>query len=312
MPTNTPPLIPVNRQLLRVALLGNAFFSAFCGLLLLVAPGMVSDWMGLSATWVYRVIGVSLVLFAADLLHQATRSRMASWRGLYASIADFTWVGGTVGFLFFVPDWFSPLGLALLTGVAVVVLVFGILQFLGVKRLHHLSHAPGRYRHCIIVEVDVAASMMWETIARLGEISRFMPALKYSSIRDNQMPGPGCVRQCGDQAGKHWAEECTLFDPHTRTVALRFLCDEPGFPFPATSMDGGWEVIETGHHTSEVMVWWELVPKPQWLGPVLLPIMAWQVDRDFPRIIASMAADTTEYTLKDTKFAKIRLAPRMC
>ncbi|MCC5788370.1 MAG: SRPBCC family protein [Opitutales bacterium] len=309
---NTPSLAHGQDRLLRSALLGNSFFSALCGLVMLAAPETVGSWLGLSVTWVYRGLGVGLLLFAADLLHQATRPRMASWRGLYASFADFAWVGCTGLLLVFVPHWFSLEGIVLLAGVAAVVLACGIFQFWGVKHLHQLSHSPDHYRHCVLIEVNVAAAGMWETIAQLGEISRFMPALKYSSIRDNRIPGEGCVRQCEDQTAKQWAEECTLFDPQSRSVVFQFLCDEPGFPFPATAMRGGWKVNPIGTNSCEVMVWWEMVPKPQWLAPVLLPLLALQVDRDFPQMIARMAANKDKYANDTTASKAVRLAPRFC
>jgi hypothetical protein len=37
------------------------------------------------------------------------------------------------------------------------------------------------------------------------------------------------------------------------------------------------------------MVWWELTPKNILLAPVILPLLAFQADRDFPKIIQRMA-----------------------
>jgi len=301
-------------RLLRIALLGNALFSICSGLVMLVAPNLVGEWLGIQADWIYRALGFGLLLFGADLTHQATRRRMASWRGLLSSVADFAWVGGTILLVAFAADWFSSGGLVLLLAVAGVVLFFGVLQLVGVVRLHRLPGSGGLYRHCVLVESGVAAPEMWKIVARLGEISRFMPMLKSSSLRGDLSPGKGCVRQCEDQSGKQWAEECTSFDPAARSFEVRFLCDEPGFPFPATAMRGGWEVIPTGADSCETMVWWELAPNPRWLAPVLMPVLAFQADRDFPKVISNMAAEAAgaDLTKPNALRTPVRLVPRFC
>jgi len=304
---------PRQSRLLRLALSGNALFATFCALLMLAAPNKVGSWLGLEAVWIYQAIAAGLLIFAADLVHQATRKRMASWRGLYASMADFAWVGATALLLLLAPGWLSPGGAALLAGVAAVVLLFGVLQVLGVNRLHRLPDSAGHYRHCLVVESAVPAAEMWQVIAQLGAISRHMPMLRRSIIRGDQTPAEGCVRECEDHSGKKWAEECTSFDPAARSFEVRFLCDEPGFPFPATAMRGGWNVNSTGDSSCEVMVWWELAPKPRWMAPLMLPLMAFKMDLDFPKVIASMAAEATgEPANEAVPPPSARLMPRFC
>ena len=98
----------------------------------------------------------------------------------------------------------------------------------------------------------------------------------------------GCyVTSCEDHSGKQWSEECVAFNPgHSFTV--RFISEAPNFPFPTKTMRGGWQVVpaDSGSH---VMVWWELTPANQLLAPVILSILAFQADRDFPLIVRRMA-----------------------
>lgn len=316
MKTNslTDTLPSPDSRLLRFALLGNALFSTLSGLLLLLAPGTVGNWLGVEADWILRVLGAGLLGFALDLIHQATRSRMVSWRGLLSSLADLAWVLSTAGLLILTPGWFSPLGAGLLIAVASVVLVFGCLQFLGVKRLHQVPGSSRIYRHCVLVEAQAPASVIWESVGQLGDISRFMPTLKHSFIRDDRPPGTGCVRQCEDQSGKKWAEECTAYNPATRSLEVNFLCGEPGFPFPASSMRGGWRVNPIGESSCEVMVWWELEPEPAWMAAVFMPVLAFQVDRDFPVVIGNMVehnADQRDAGIS-TGLPPARVIPRFC
>ena len=301
---------------LRLVLLGNAFFSTACALLMQINPVLLGDLLGVQAPLIYRLIGVGLLVFAADLVHQASRPRLATWRALYASAGDVLWVLATIVGLLLFPGVLSPIGLVTVSLMATVMLVFGLLQMRGIRIAHR---APERdlNRHCIMVRVDVPAPAMWEVIRRIGDIQRYMPSLKSSQILYGREPGVGAVRHCVDQAGKSWSEECIAFTPG-REFTVRFLADEPGFPFPASEMFGGWEVMpeEQGggeREGSVVKVWWELTTKPAWLAPLLLPLLAFQADRDFTGIIEAMAGDARgEPVSRRATGSGVRLLPLAC
>lgn len=274
---------------LRAALLANAVFSASCGLLMLVWPVLIEAWLGIRAPLLLRVLGFGLLLFAADLLHQATRPRLATWRALYASVSDLLWViGSTVGLLLF-SKLFSLTGVGVVLIVAVIVLALGGWQVWGIDRAHRAEN-PALHRYCLVVRTEAPAAAMWDVIGRMGDIQHYMPSLVRSEILDDKAPGVGAIRRCADQSGRSWAEECIEFEPgHSYTV--RFIAEEPDFPFPVSNMLGGWKVMAAGTG-SEVMVWWELAPKPRFLAPILLPILAFNADRDFVQVIRLMADDT--------------------
>jgi len=126
--------------LLRAALVGNAGFSTICGIVMLALPGTASNWLGIENPLVPQLIGAGLLFFAADLIHQATRRRMASWRGLLSCLADSGWVLGTVILLLAFSQMLSSQGAMIVLAVASVVLAFGILQMVGVGRMHR---SPG-------------------------------------------------------------------------------------------------------------------------------------------------------------------------
>lgn len=60
--------------------------------------------------------------------------------------------------------------------------------------------------------------------------------------------------------------------------------------------------------------WWELVPKTKLLAPVILPLLAFQADRDFPKIVQRMAYAILEKNSKIPSNMGIfsRLSPRFC
>lgn len=119
MTTRTRPL--------RTSLAVNAAFSTGCGAWLLLRPDLIAVWLDIELIWLFRVIGVGLLLFAADLAHQATRPRLLTWRALYASLADFAWViGSVVLILLGLPA--TALGQTLVIVVAGCVFAFGCWQ----------------------------------------------------------------------------------------------------------------------------------------------------------------------------------------
>lgn len=271
---------------LRLALAANAIFSLSAALFMLFRPAMVGEWLGIQAPLVLQIIGIGLVAFAAELIYQATRQRIATWRALIASAADFSCVTGSFVLLLAFPELFSPLGNLLVLAVTGAVFVFGAWQLWAAGHAHRTGEG-GAYRHCIVVQTNAPAAKLWRIVGAIGDIKHYMPALKSSVIVDGNAPGVGAVRACEDRAGKRWSEQCTAFIPG-RSFEVRFVSEAPNFPFPAKTMKGGWEVMPLSGG-SQVMVWWELIPKNNLLAPLILPVLAFQADRDFPRIIQRMA-----------------------
>ena len=280
-----------NTRPLRIALLANAIFSATCGLLMLAKPVFTGILLGVQAPLLLRLLGFGLLLFAVDLIHQSTRSRLVTWRALYASVGDFLWVITSVVGLLLFSNLLSLTGVEMVLIVAGVVLVFGCWQIWGIDRAHRAKN-QALYRHCLIVRTEAPAAAMWDAIERMGDIQNYMPSLVRSEILDSKLPGVGAVRRCTDKSDRCWAEECIEFEPG-HSFTMRFAAEAPDFPFPASTMLGGWKVMSVGTG-SEVMIWWELAPKPRFLAPILLPILAFSADRDFVRVIRRMANDSLE------------------
>jgi len=276
---------------LRTALLANALFSVGCGLAMIVHPAWIGALLGFEAPLVFLIVGIGLVLFAMDLIHQASQTRPRTWRALYASAADLLWVIGSIAGVLLFGEWLSASGMIVVLVVAAIVLAFGVWQLWGIDRAHR-NHETGLHRHCILVDTDGSADAIWNVIRDLGAISHYMPALRESVLLDGREPGIGAVRHCVDRNARAWSEQCTAFSDSERSLVLRFLADEPGFPFPARSMTGGWQVLPA-QPGATVMVWWELEPKPRLLAPVMLPLLAFGVDRDISDMIRRMAAAAT-------------------
>jgi len=276
-----------NTTPLRLALLGNGIFSALSALILIMVPGKVGLFIGVSNPLLLVGIGIGLGIFSADLFHQATRQRMQTWRALYSSFGDALWVVGTAILLTWFSHVISEPGGNLLIVVAVIVALFGCLQFWGAGEAHRLKNTR-LYRHCISVRVPVGSASIWKEVSDLAGISKHFPSLQSSFIRDGGEARVGAIRQCQDHNGKVWAEKCTGFEIGKR-LELKFLCDEEGFPYPASEMVGGWELVEVSDNETDVQIWWELRPKPPVLAPLILPLLGLKADIDFPPIVYRMA-----------------------
>lgn len=82
-------------SLLRNALMSNAAFSALSGSLITIAAPWLSEGMGIPEPMILRVVGVSLLGFAAALLLNATRHEIDRKQAWVAVGLDFTWVLGS-------------------------------------------------------------------------------------------------------------------------------------------------------------------------------------------------------------------------
>ncbi len=138
----------------------------------------------------------------------------------------------------------------------------------------------GAWRRCVAVDVASSPEEIWSIVGDLGRISAYMPDLVHSELRGGVAPGVGAVRACRDRAGRAWAEQVTAYDPTERRFEVRFLHEEPGFPYPMRPMYGGWQV-HARPGGARVEVWWSLTPTTPlpWLMVALLglrvgPVMA--------------------------------------
>lgn len=122
-------------QSLRWALASNALFSTLCSLVLIFEPIRVGQWLGIQSPMIFRCIGVGLVLFAADLVHQASRSQVDTNRAIFSSVGDFLWVLVTLVLLVVFPGVLVPGGFWLVTDIALIVLVFGLWQVWASRRI---------------------------------------------------------------------------------------------------------------------------------------------------------------------------------
>ena len=132
LPTDHPA-----STLLRRALLSNAAFSAVCGLALIIFDDRLVGLM-LSVEYQLWPLGALLIGFALSLVWLATRKSInVAWvRSVIA--ADFGWVIGTGALLGGWNELLSATGVWMAVATGAVVLLFGELQWIGLRRLQRV------------------------------------------------------------------------------------------------------------------------------------------------------------------------------
>ncbi len=119
-------------SLLRKALMSNAAFSGLSGLVLTIAAPWLSERMGIPEPMILRVVGVSLIGFAAALILNATRPEIDRKQAWLAVCLDFTWVLGSIVLLSL--QLLTASGNWAIVAVADVVLLLALAQALGLRR----------------------------------------------------------------------------------------------------------------------------------------------------------------------------------
>lgn len=119
--------------MLRKALMGNALFSTVSGLIILFANKWVLGLLGFANRISLVILGAALIGYAATLVINARKQKIKTSDAWMAVLMDLAWVVGSYVLIFSLP--FSARGKWVIAGVAEVVLLFAVLQFLGLRRI---------------------------------------------------------------------------------------------------------------------------------------------------------------------------------
>lgn len=121
------------QKLLRRALQGNALFSAISGVVILAMNRTLVDFLGLPGNASLIALGIGLLGYAGWLLRNARREKIKIVDAWIAVILDMVWVVGSYALLLAVR--FSSGGKWAVVLVAELVFLFGVMQWLGLRRI---------------------------------------------------------------------------------------------------------------------------------------------------------------------------------
>jgi len=124
-----------NSYLLKNALFGNSAFSFISGLAAVLFSKAIANFLGLSASWIIFALGIGLILYGIEIFIAAKAEPVHKGIATFAVYADLAWVLGSAMLIFANLVDFTTVGKWAIAIVADIVLVFAILQFVGLRRL---------------------------------------------------------------------------------------------------------------------------------------------------------------------------------
>ena len=122
-------------SLLRNTLYGNSVFSFLSGLACLFFSTAIANFLGFSASWIIFALGIGLILYGIEIYVAARANPVHKGIATFAVYADLAWVITSALLIFANLVDFTTAGKWAIAVVADIVLVFAILQFVGLRRL---------------------------------------------------------------------------------------------------------------------------------------------------------------------------------
>lgn len=123
-----------NSNLLRNALYGNSIFCTLSGLDFVFFSKPISSFLGLSTSWAILVLGIILVLYGIEVFMFARKEKISEDFAKFVIGADIAWVIGSAILIFSNLVSFTVAGKWAIAIVADIVLVFAIVQYMGLRR----------------------------------------------------------------------------------------------------------------------------------------------------------------------------------
>lgn len=245
-----------NDRFVRKALLTNAVFSAFAGLICIAAPSHLAAAI-LSGGFVFERIqgplmildlGIALLLFAGLTLYAARKRHLNLTLIRVISGADLAWAALSLALLIVAPTAFTTSGMVLVGAIATVTLVIGIEQLIGAA-ITYQGHSKitdrledGVMTLSASLPTTATPGRAWQVISNMEAYADVADNLSRVEIVDGA--GEGMVRQCADTKGRTWRETCTRWDDGNR-FAFSVHTEAPDYPYPIASLSGEWSVEPT-------------------------------------------------------------------
>ena len=124
-----------NSSLLRNALLGNSIFSFISGLGFVLFSNFITSFLGLSASWVILALGVGLIFYGWQIYSAVRKESINTEFAKFAIYSDLIWVVLSAILIFTGLVAFTTPGKWAIAIIADIVLVFAVLQYVGLRRM---------------------------------------------------------------------------------------------------------------------------------------------------------------------------------
>lgn len=121
-------------SLLRYTLFGNSLFSFVSGVVFMLFSRAIAGFLGIGASWIILVLGLGLIVYGIEIFLAARSNPLNRGFAKFAVYADLAWVLASAVLIFANLAPITTAGRWAIAIVADIVLVFAILQYVGLRR----------------------------------------------------------------------------------------------------------------------------------------------------------------------------------
>ncbi|MEL6484876.1 MAG: SRPBCC family protein, partial [Bacteroidota bacterium] len=184
---------------------------------------------------------------------------------------DLIWVLASIVILWTKPFSISLLGNQIITLVALIVLIFGIGQSIGVSQTDSVGesgHKQLRFERTITASKE----KVWKVVADVANYHQVAPNIDSVEILSGQ--GKGMVRRCSHKTD-HWTEVATLWEEGEQYV-FEVDTEAADYPYPLKQLQGTWKVEKVSQQQTRVVMIFEFTYTRKIHSLVLHPFMKTQ------------------------------------
>ncbi|HAS43411.1 MAG TPA: hypothetical protein DCS93_23225 [Microscillaceae bacterium] len=251
------------------ALTANFLTSLLFGIILIFFQAQVAQLFGVTPHVVFPIIGAGLLLFALSIAIEIKKQRPLAI--FWISAQDALWVITSAVVLVWQPWPISAAGYWIIDGVAMLVLLFCVLQIKGLAQINTRNGAKILTFKRVI---NAPQARVWEIITQFEEFHLVAPNIDAVEILSDQTQGTGMIRACS-HGSKSWQETCTLWD-EGKKYAFEVDTQAPDYPFPFAALRGTWELYPLNEQRTEILMEFEVTYKKKIHQALLHPIAQWQ------------------------------------
>lgn len=269
----------------------NAGFSILTGATLLLAGGVLTGVMFAEpAHWqslVFLALGIGLLVFALDLVVLASDRFVSKGKVMLIIAADVGWILGSVWLLLLQGRLFTSAGVLIIAGVAAVVAVFAIGQWIGAGAIEapmskaNVTTARGALVATVERQVNAPAQTVWQVMTDHPAYADV--ASNITKVEVIAGEGLGMRRCCVGPKGESWAETCDLYE-EGHVFGFTIHTEAPDYPYPLSEVQGRWSVEPKGDGAQfEIHI--RAVPKGGVLTRLLFTVIA---KRQFKAVLVDL------------------------
>ncbi|AUP78321.1 type II toxin-antitoxin system RatA family toxin [Flavivirga eckloniae] len=259
-------------NILQIALLGNGIFSLTTGLFLLIFKNRVARWFGQEKSLAFLIIGLGLLYFSYSIFEQLKNPELGAV--FYIIVQDLIWVLASIVILLIKPFNITVLGNQIITGVAFVVLFFGVGQSVGLAQTDSIKE-KGIKRLSFERVINASKENTWKTISDVANYHQVAPNIDSVEIISGE--GEGMVRSCTHKKDK-WTEIATLWDEGEQ-YSFKVNTDAEDYPYPLKYLQGTWKVEKISGYQTKITMVFEFTYKRRIYNLLIHPFMKKQFDK---------------------------------